>query len=219
MTAADRIPYDQAERLAAGRGERAARAVRNAARGVNAAEAEIRQCAAAITARLQETVRRLDHGLGLNSPGELQHAHADLDRAAVRRELHWQALRELLTEAELDSLRPPSPGQAQDTRPPAPGRPQGMLYLFITVGHLRPGDQLVYRRRTGTFTATVTADGWIRLENGHEHQAVSPAAAECAGTGTPVNGWNSWVLQRTGQPLNRYRIGKRQTYPLPAPEM
>jgi hypothetical protein len=105
----DRITYTQLGQLTDGRDRPAARAVENAARGVNAAEQAIRQNAAMIRAKLGEIEQRLDHGLGLNDLGELQRMPADFDRAVTLRQHHWQVLGALLTEAELDSLQPAVP--------------------------------------------------------------------------------------------------------------
>jgi hypothetical protein len=102
----DRITYQQLSQLAGSRDKRAAHAVDNAVRGVNAAESTIRQTAAMIRSKLEETVRRLDLGLSLNDLGELQRMPADLDRAVTLRQHHWQVLGALLTEAELASLQP-----------------------------------------------------------------------------------------------------------------
>ena len=102
----DRITYTRLRQLTDGRDRPAARAVENAARGVNAAEQAIRQNAAMIRAKLGEIEQRLDHGLALNDLGELQRMPADLDRAVTLRQHHWQVLGALLTEAELASLQP-----------------------------------------------------------------------------------------------------------------
>jgi len=102
----DRITYQQLSQLDGSRDKRAAHAVDNAVRGVNAAESTIRQTAAMIRSELEETVRRLDLGLSLNDLGELQRMPADLDRAITLRQHHWQVLGALLIEAELNSLQP-----------------------------------------------------------------------------------------------------------------
>lgn len=102
----DRITYVQLSRLTDTRDKRTAHAVENAVRGVNAAESAIRQTAAMIRSKLEETVQRLDLGLSLNDLGELQRMPADLDRAVTLRQHHWQVLGALLTEAELASLQP-----------------------------------------------------------------------------------------------------------------
>ena len=102
----DRITHRQLGRLTDGRDQPAAHAIENAARGLNAAESAIRQTAAMIRAKLAEIDQRLDHGLSLNDLGELQRTPADLDRAVTLRQHHWKVLGALLTEAELDSLRP-----------------------------------------------------------------------------------------------------------------
>jgi hypothetical protein len=55
-----------ARQLIDARDQRAAHAVDNAVRGVNATESTIRQTAAMIRSKLDEIGRRLDHGLNLN---------------------------------------------------------------------------------------------------------------------------------------------------------
>lgn len=104
---ADRIAYQQLGQLTAGREDRTARAISNAVHGINDAEAAIRRNAAFITSKVTETISRLDHGLGLNDLGELQHAPADFDRAVVARQHHWKVLGALLTDAEIAALQPP----------------------------------------------------------------------------------------------------------------
>ena len=105
----DRITYKQVSQLTDGRDRPAARAIENAARGVNAAEQAIRQTAAMIRAKLGEIEQRLDHGLSLNDLGELQRMPTDFDRAVTLRQHHWQVLGALLTEAELALLQPAAP--------------------------------------------------------------------------------------------------------------
>lgn len=79
---------------------------RGAARGVKTTEHAIRHTTAMIRAKLTEIEQRLDHGLSLNEPGELQRMPADLDRAITCRHAHWQVLGILLTETEMKSLQP-----------------------------------------------------------------------------------------------------------------
>ena len=105
----DRITYARLGQLIDSRDKRAAHAVENAVRGVNAAENTIRQTAAIIRSKLDETEQRLDLGLSLNDLGELQRMPADFDRAVTLRQLHWQVLGALLTEAELAALQPAAP--------------------------------------------------------------------------------------------------------------
>jgi len=92
----DRITYRQLGRLIDGRDRPAARAIENAARGVNAAEQAIRQYAAMIRGKLGEIGQRLDHGQALNDLGELQRMPAGLDRAVTLRQHHRQVLGALL---------------------------------------------------------------------------------------------------------------------------
>lgn len=105
----DRITCTQLGQLIDGRDRPAAHAIENAARGINAAEQAIRHNAAMIRAKLDAIEQRLDHGLSLNDLGELHRIPADLDRAVTLRQHHWQVLGALLTEAELESLRPAAP--------------------------------------------------------------------------------------------------------------
>ena len=110
----DRITYDQLSQLTDSRDRPAARAIDNAARGVNATERTIRQLTGMIRAKLTEIERRLDRGLSLNELGELQRMPADLDRAITLRQAHWQVLGALLTETEMTSLQPAQAASAEE---------------------------------------------------------------------------------------------------------
>jgi hypothetical protein len=110
----DRITCHQLSQLTHGRDRPAAHAVENAARGVNATEQAIRQLTGMIRAKLDQIEQRLDRGLSLNELGELQRMPADLDRAISLRQVHWQVLGALLTEAEMTSLQPAPAASADE---------------------------------------------------------------------------------------------------------
>ena len=110
----DRITYDQLSQLTDGRDQLSAHVIDNAARGVNATEHAIREISGMIGAKLDQIGQRLDRGLSLNEPGELQRMPADLDRAITLRQAHWQVLGALLTETEIKSLQPAQATPAQD---------------------------------------------------------------------------------------------------------
>lgn len=81
----------------------------------------------------------------------------------------------------------------------------GDLMPLLEGGRLQAGDRLSHHqpRRNRTFTAEVTEDGYIRLEDGREFAKPSPALRAC--TGTEVNGWTQWKVDRTGRPLQELR--------------
>ena len=110
----DRITYGRLGQLTDSRDRPAARAIDNAARGVNATERTIRQLTGMIRAKLTEIEQRLDRGLSLNELGELQRMPADLDRAITLRQAHWQMLGALLTKTEMTSLQPPQAAPAEE---------------------------------------------------------------------------------------------------------
>jgi hypothetical protein len=87
------------------------------------------------------------------------------------------------------------------------GEPRGAgdLMPLLEEGRLRAGDRLIHHqpRRNRTFTAEVTEDGYIRLENGSEFAKPSPALRACVGS--EVNGWGQWKVERTGRPLQDLR--------------
>jgi hypothetical protein len=70
---------------------------------------------------------------------------------------------------------------------------------------VQSGDQLTHqRKRTGqTFSAIVTADGWVQLPDGQLYSAPSPALKACVGT--EIDGWASWRHERTGKTLRELR--------------
>lgn len=71
---------------------------------------------------------------------------------------------------------------------------------------LRPGDELVWvRPKNGErYEAMVTAEGMVRLPNGHEFTTPSSAAAECAGIAA-YDGWHAWRVTRLDKHLNDLR--------------
>jgi hypothetical protein len=87
---------------------------------------------------------------------------------------------------------------------PTPGKP-GDLMPLLQDGRLQAGDKLIHNqpRKRRTFTAVVTADGYIQLENGQRFAAPSPALRAC--TGSQINGWGQWIVERTGKPLQDLR--------------
>lgn len=74
---------------------------------------------------------------------------------------------------------------------------------FITSGRIEPDDILIYTKRNGeSFRATVTNDGWIKI-NGNTY--FSPSGALKACVGHDVNGWKTWTHERTNQLLDTFR--------------
>ncbi|KHJ74585.1 MULTISPECIES: hypothetical protein [Rhodococcus] len=79
----------------------------------------------------------------------------------------------------------------------------GELMPFITSGRIEPDDILIYTKRNGeSFRATVTNDGWIKI-NGNTY--FSPSGALKACVGHDVNGWKTWTHERTNQLLDTFR--------------
>ncbi|MEU7222656.1 hypothetical protein [Streptomyces chrestomyceticus] len=78
---------------------------------------------------------------------------------------------------------------AEDRRP-------GDLMPFITAGLLEAGDKLIHvqPRRGLTHEATVTADGWLEIEDGRAFSKPSPALK--AQTGVDINGYGKYVLKK-----------------------
>lgn len=87
---------------------------------------------------------------------------------------------------------------------PTPGKP-GDLMPLLQAGRLRAGDRLIHHqpRKGRTFTAEVTEDGYIKLEDGRKFAAPSPALVACVGS--QINGWGQWMVERTGGPLQDLR--------------
>jgi hypothetical protein len=92
-------------------------------------------------------------------------------------------------------------GEAHRGEPRKPGD----LMPLLAEGRLQAGEHLVHHqpRRNKTFTAEVTDDGYIRLENGSEFAKPSPALRACVGH--EINGWGQWKVKRTGRPLQEIR--------------
>jgi hypothetical protein len=88
---------------------------------------------------------------------------------------------------------------------PSTGRP-GRLAQLIAAGTLIAGDKLVHEqpRKRLRYTAAVTPDGHVQLEDGRRFAAPSPALEACVGSS--INGWANWVVERTGQPLGDLRV-------------
>ncbi|BAU86067.1 hypothetical protein SLA_5185 [Streptomyces laurentii] len=74
-------------------------------------------------------------------------------------------------------------------------RRPGDLMPFITAGLLKAGDKLIHvqPRRGLTHEATVTADGWLEIEDGRTFSKPSPALK--AQTGVDINGYGKYVLK------------------------
>jgi hypothetical protein len=92
-------------------------------------------------------------------------------------------------------------------KPEAPAGKTGDLMPLIDGGRLRAGDRLVHHqpRKRRTFTAEVTPDGYIQLNDGRKFAAPSPALKACVGS--EINGWYQWTVERTGQQLKDIRNG------------
>lgn len=86
-----------------------------------------------------------------------------------------------------------------------PAGAAGDLMPLIEAGRLTAGDRLVHHqpRKGRTFFAEVTADGFIRLEDGRQFAAPSRALKECIGH--DINGWYQWTVERTGGLLKDIR--------------
>ncbi|KRF17675.1 hypothetical protein ASG90_04760 [Nocardioides sp. Soil797] len=97
-------------------------------------------------------------------------------------------------------------GHHHDGRGPRRNR----LSLLVETGALSPGDTLVWRRpRSGEeFTATITDDGQIRLDDGTVHD--SPSGAGKALNGYDANGWTNWRIERTGESLRDAWAAQRE---------
>ncbi|MFI9276105.1 hypothetical protein ACIGXM_36305 [Kitasatospora sp. NPDC052896] len=102
-----------------------------------------------------------------------------------------------------------------DAEPAAGGeiaerRGTGALMPFVERGWLVPGAQLHHtKKRSGTtYLATVTADGWIRIEDGQVFALPSPALK--AQVGTEISGWAQYVVSATGETLQELRSRLQQ---------
>jgi hypothetical protein len=89
----------------------------------------------------------------------------------------------------------------------AASRRRGALRVGLDKATLVPGDILICEqpRKKRTFKAEVLADGWIKTiePDVGEFQKVSPSLGAC--TGSAINGWDNWVVERTGEKLQAYR--------------
>ena len=92
-------------------------------------------------------------------------------------------------------------------KPEPRARRAGDLMPLIEAGRLKVGDRLVHPqpRKRRTFTAEVTSDGYIQLDDGRKFAAPSPALKACVGT--QINGWYQWIVERTDQRLQDLRNG------------
>ncbi|WP_406422756.1 hypothetical protein OH809_09950 [Streptomyces sp. NBC_00873] len=74
-------------------------------------------------------------------------------------------------------------------------RRPGDLMPFVKAGLLKAGDKLIHvqPRRGLTHEATVTADGWLEIEDGREFSKPSPALK--AQTGVDINGYGKYALK------------------------
>ncbi|MFJ2781575.1 hypothetical protein [Kitasatospora sp. NPDC087315] len=84
-------------------------------------------------------------------------------------------------------------------------RGTGALMPFVERGWLAPGARLHHtKKRSGTtYEATVTADGWIQIEDGQVFSLPSPALK--AQVGSEINGWGQYIISETGEPLQTLR--------------
>ncbi|WP_432831618.1 hypothetical protein [Dactylosporangium sp. CA-092794] len=91
----------------------------------------------------------------------------------------------------------PAAGSARARRP-------GALHQLITAGQIAADDALRFEqpRMRQIHEAVVTADGWIRLPDGREFAAPSPALM--AQTGITINGW-AYLHVRSGRTLASLR--------------
>lgn len=89
--------------------------------------------------------------------------------------------------------------------PGTPAGKPGWLMPQLEAGLLIAGDRLVHvqPRKHQSFTAEVTADGYVQLTDGSKFATPSGAFEACAGF--PANGWDRWTVERTGKPLRDHR--------------
>ncbi len=64
---------------------------------------------------------------------------------------------------------------------------------LIVNGKIKPGSEIVMKKKGQIFKATITTDGKIKDSNGKIHNTPSGAAREFNG-GRPIDGWLSWKL-------------------------
>ncbi|WSG33898.1 hypothetical protein OHB55_07860 [Micromonospora ureilytica] len=81
------------------------------------------------------------------------------------------------------------------------------MRIGLDKGTLVPGDVLICEqpRKKRTSRAEVLADGWIKTiePDVGEFEKVSPSLGACVGSA--INGWDGWVVERTGEKLQSYR--------------
>ncbi|MFE1397226.1 hypothetical protein ACFW53_04720 [Nocardiopsis dassonvillei] len=84
---------------------------------------------------------------------------------------------------------------------------RGALADMIASGVLSPGEKLVWERvRLGTqHTATVTAGGRVRLDEGDAPPFKTPSGAARALCGHEINGWRQWRRESDGVLLQDLR--------------
>jgi CBS domain-containing protein len=77
---------------------------------------------------------------------------------------------------------------------------------LIAGGLIKPGDRVRFTRpRVGEkHTAEITEAGRLRLPEGGEYRSPSRAAMVAA-TMRAVDGWHAWILERTGESLDKLR--------------
>lgn len=94
--------------------------------------------------------------------------------------------------------------EAPSARATAAVRPVGDTKRCFQAGLLQPGDRLVcvQSRKGATHVAVVTPEGAFEV-NGVAHGDASGALQ--AATGTSMNGFAAWRLERTGQLLHEIR--------------
>jgi Restriction Enzyme Adenine Methylase Associated/LGFP repeat len=122
-------------------------------------------------------------------------------RDGRRRSFRWE---------DIDAAALVQAGTEVAAQDPPPGeerqeRPRGELRGLLGAGRLLPGDRLIHTQthRKRPFSARVTADGYVRLEDGQESRSPSRALEEYVGK--RIDGWTNWVVERTGQSLAELR--------------
>lgn len=76
---------------------------------------------------------------------------------------------------------------------------------LISQGLLKPGDTLIYKRRSlgKKHTAVVRSDGTLVTEDGVIHKSPSGAAKHFCGR--PVDGWIAWKIENSRVSLGALR--------------
>jgi hypothetical protein len=80
---------------------------------------------------------------------------------------------------------------------------RGELWPLIQAELLEVGEELIWKRRQSTYTATVTSNGCLRLSDGRVFATPSGAARTLSGY--EVNGWRSWGRARNSVRLSSLR--------------